>query len=458
MSGKLFGTNGVRGVANAEVTPDLALRLGKAVASWLKPGDLVAVGRDARTTGPMLAGAATAGLLSAGARVVELGIAPTPAFQYYVKSRSDVAAGVVVTASHNPPEFNGIKLIAPDGTETSAEEEATVEALYFAERFRTVPWDRVAQPTSDDATIPTYLKAIRSHVDEAATRRRKLKVVVDTGGGPGGLVTPKLLRELGCHVVTLHEALDGAFTGRKSEPTEDNLGKLKELVVKERADLGLAHDGDADRCIFIDEQGGYVPGDVSLALFAREALRIHPHGLVMTPVSTSSLLEDVVRAAGGVLQTTPVGSPILARAMIRDQAVYGGEENGGIIFPEHQFCRDAAMTASKMVELLAQQGRSLSGLTAELPKYYVFKVKFPVPEAQKQRILTDLRAWVSAHYPQARVDPTDGLKVYVDDAWVLIRPSGTEALYRVFAESKKVESARKLAEQFVKVGRELAAK
>lgn len=456
MTGRLFGTNGVRGVANVELTPDLALRLGKAVASWLPKGSLVGVGRDARTTGPMLAQATLAGLLSSGARVVELGIAPTPAFQYYAKVRPDVKAVLIVTASHNPPEFNGIKLIVEDGTEASHDEESAVEELYHADRFRALPWNEVAQPTQDGSVNETYRNAIESRVDRERIRARKLKVVVDTGGGPGGLVTPTLLRDLGCHVVSLFEALDGAFRGRKSEPTEENLDELKAAVVRERADLGVAHDGDADRCIFVDEKGAYVSGDASLALFARSALQRHPGGAVCTPVSTSSLLDEVVRASGGRVLATAVGSPIVARVMIREKAVFGGEENGGCIFPEHQYCRDAAMTAARMVELLAVTGQPLSALVATLPKYFVTKLKFPVPEAKKQPVLASLRSWVAQQYPQARVDTTDGLKVFLKEGWVLIRPSGTEPIYRVFAESKRADQAEELAQTFVRRATELA--
>jgi phosphomannomutase / phosphoglucomutase len=454
---RLFGTNGVRGLANEDLGPELALRLGRAVGTWLPAGATVAVARDARTSGPMLEAAATAGLLSAGARVVRLGICPTPAAQYYVKTHSEVRAGLVVTASHNPPEFNGLKLVSADGTETSRAEEEAVEGVYFAQRFRAAAWDTLGGVTEDATANAAYVGAILERVDAEGIRRRRLKVVADMGGGPSVLTTLPLLRDLGCEVVPLYDELDGAFRGRKSEPTPDNLARLLETVRSTGADVGLAHDGDADRCIFVDESGRWISGDLSFTLLAVAAVRQRGGGLVCTPVSTSSVLEDAVRAAGGRVDYTAVGSPIVARAMIREDAVFGGEENGGVIFPELQHCRDGAMTAAKMLELLAQSGRPLSALVDELPKYHVVKLKFPVPAPAKDGLLERLRGWVRETYSQAHVDTTDGLKVHLDGGWVLVRASGTEPIFRVFAEARHEATARTWAEQFVEAGRSLAA-
>lgn len=455
--GRLFGTNGVRGIANVELTPELAYRLGRSVASWLEPGSTVAVARDARTSGPMLEAAVTGGLLASGARVVRLGITPTPAAQYFVKTHEAVRAAIVVTASHNPPEFNGLKLVAGDGTEASRLEEEAVESLYFANRFRSTPWDALQPVDEDGSANEVYIQAILARLDGAAISARRPHVVVDAGGGPSALTTLPLLRQLGCEVTPLFEELDGAFRGRNSEPTADNLTKLIETVRRTKADLGLAHDGDADRCIFVDETGRWIPGDLSLALLARDAVRRARGGIVCTPVATSSVLEDAVREAGGRVQWTAVGSPIVARAMMESKALIGGEENGGVIFPELQHCRDGAMTAAKMIELLARERKSLSTLVAELPKYHVVKLKFPVPSAAKDALLGRLREWVTGEFPKARIDTTDGLKVYTSEGWVLIRASGTEPIFRVFAESKDAAAAAKLAERLVEAGRTLAA-
>lgn len=445
--GRLFGTNGVRGVVGQTMTPDLALRIGKAVGATLEPGGRVALGTDARTSSPMLAAAVAAGLQSAGLNVVRLGICPSPAVQYYVKTHEDVAHGVIITASHNPPEFNGIKTIASDGTETSADEEDAVEDVYFAENFRSTGWQDVGAVTDDGSANEAYSEAILSRVDAEGIRKRKFKVVVDPAGGPGALVLPRLLTNLGCEVITIHGELDGTFAGRKSEPKEENLGKLIARVKEDGADLGLAQDGDADRCTFVDDTGGYVPGDESFAVVADHVVRGAGGGVVCTPVSTSSLLEEVVKDAGGRVITTAVGSPIVARQMLEEDAVFGGEENGGLIFPKMQYCRDGAMSAAAMLEILATTGKSLSELRDALPEYHVVKRSFECPDDRKQELMERLKKTYAAR-EDVRVDDTDGVKIYYEDgAWVLIRPSGTEPIYRVYAESKKEARARQLAEE-----------
>ncbi len=448
--GRLFGTNGVRGVVGQTMTPALAQRVGAAVGTTLSPGDRVALGTDARTSSPMLAAAVAAGLQSTGVHVVQLGICPSPAVQYYAKTHEDVVHAVIITASHNPPQFNGIKTIASDGTETSADEEAAVEDVYFAESFRSVSWDAVGGVSGDGSANDAYRQAVVDRVDVAAIRKRAFKVVVDPAGGPGALVLPQLLADLGCEVITIHGELDGTFSGRKSEPKEENLGVLIARVKEEGADMGLAQDGDADRCTFIDEAGGFVPGDESFAIVADHVVRGAGGGTVCTPVSTSSLLTEVVQEAGGRVVTTAVGSPIVARRMLEDDAVFGGEENGGLIFPAMQHCRDGAMSAAAMLEILAARDTTLTALRDALPEYHVEKRSFDCPDDHKAALMERLKD-VYGKRDGVRVDDTDGVKVYYEDgAWVLIRPSGTEPIYRVYAESKDASRADELASDALK--------
>lgn len=455
---RLFGTDGVRGIVGETMTPELALRLGRAVGSSLQAGSTVAVGRDARWSGPMLASAAVAGLLSAGVHVVRLGVCPTPAIQYYASQHSDVGAALIITASHNPGEWNGIKFIAGDGTEAAREDEERVEALYESQKFRAVGWNQVGELRSDDSAIDAYLKGVLSLVDTARIRGRKLKVVVDPAGGPGALTTPRLCRALGATVTAINGELDGSFRGRNPEPVEENLSELKAAVKREGADLGVAHDGDADRAIFVDERGDYVSGDQSFTLLAKHMLGVYPKAAVCTPVSTSSMFEESVRSMGGRVIYTAVGSPIVGRRMRKERSPFGGEENGGVIFADFQYCRDGLMTVARLFELLAATGRPLSALRAELPMYHVSKLKVECPDAKKPLVARGLKEWVQTAYPQARLDETDGFKAYVDDGWVLARPSGTEAIYRVFAESKDPERARGLAREFAEKSKQLIAR
>jgi phosphomannomutase/phosphoglucomutase len=456
--GRLFGTNGVRGIVNDDMDSDLALRLGMSLGTHLGKGNRVALGTDARTSSPMLADAVASGLMATGCDVVRLGIGPSPAIQFFVKTHADVAAGVIITASHNPPEFNGIKFVAPDGSEMAASEEKRVEDVFFGDAFNRVAWNAVGGTSDDASANEAYRSAIVERVDAQAVRKAGFKVVVDPAGGAGCLASPEILERLGCDVVGINTDLDGAFRGRPSEPVEKNLQVLIERVGREKADLGVAHDGDADRCVFIDEKGVFVSGDKSFALLARKAVEDAGGGIVCTPVSTSNLVKEVVESAGGTLVTTAVGSPIVARRMLETDAVFGGEENGGLLFPKMQHCRDAAMTMSAMVELLATSGKPLSALVSALPEYHTVKLKFACPNAQKETLSQRLRAHVES-MDDVELDATDGLKiVFGDGSWVLVRPSGTEPVYRVYAESRDADRAAELGQRFVDMASGLLAK
>lgn len=439
--GKLFGTNGVRGYANKDMNTKLAMDLGRALGSFLKPGDKVLVGRDTRTSGPMLVAALTAGLQSTGVHVHDAGIVPTPALQYAVKTTGKFAAGAVVTASHNPPEFNGIKFIDPDGTEMRSDKEDAIEALYFAETFREVSWADIGQTLVEPGVNDAYVDAIVSKVDVESIKRRKLTVVLDTSNGAGSLTAPFLLRRLGVHVVTMNAQVDGTFPGHASEPTPENIKDLLQTVKALGADLGVVQDGDADRCVFVDEQGHYIDGNRTLALMAGYVVAQKKGGLVVTPVSSSGIVEEHVKAKGGRLDYTRVGAPVVARYMMEHKAVVGGEENGGIIWPELQHCRDASMTMAKVIELLATSTKPFSALLAEVPTASSVKKKLECPNERKQKALD---GFAKAHASD-RVDLTDGVKVYTAEGWVLVRPSGTEPIFRVYAEAKTHDVAEALA-------------
>lgn len=455
MSLRLFGTDGVRGIVGDLMTPEFAMRLGRAIGSYLKPGSTVAIGRDVRLSGPMLASAAVSGLLSAGINVIRLGIAPTPAIQLYAAQHKNVDAALIITASHNPGQWNGIKYIAGDGTEASREDEEKVEDLYFSQKFRTTDWKSVGKLTKDDSANDAYLKSVLEKIDAHVIRERKFKVVIDPANGPGALTTPRLCEALGVHVTLLNGEIDGTFPGRNPEPVEENLAQLKAKVKAVGADLGIAHDGDADRAIFVDDKGEFVSGDQSLALMAEHMLGLFPKGVICTPVSTSSMLEELVTKRGGRVVYTAVGSPIVGRRMRVDKSPYGGEENGGLIFADHQYCRDALMSVARMFEYIAIKGKPLSQLRTTLPKYYVTKLKFECPDAKKPLLAKALKKWTQTMHPKAKLDETDGFKAYFADGWVLARPSGTEPIYRVYAESKDPKRAESLAKEFVDQSKKL---
>ncbi len=446
--GKLFGTNGVRGLVNKDMDPELALRLGKAVGSWLKPGDRVAVACDARQSRDMLRAAFCAGVNATGVHTVDLGIIASPGAQLYVRDKK-FAAGAIITASHNPPEYNGIKLVAPDGTETSQDEEAAVEALYESRKFRLAGWDTVGTHTIDPGAADHYVNAVKAQVDVAAIKKAKLKVVLDPGGGAGCVASPRLLRELGVEVVELSCTLDGTFKDRPSEPSPPNAKRCIEKVKSSKAHLGILQDGDADRAVFVDEKGQYVWGDTTLALGCLHELKRHKKGsIVCTAVSSSTCVADAVRMGGGKLHWTVVGSPVVAREMLQRKAVFGGEDNGGLMFTRHQVCRDGLMAMAFMCELMAKTGKPFSALVAEIPRYALVKDKLHVAEGAKEALLARIKAEFAKLKDVKEVDARDGVKAYLKEGWVLVRPSGTEPIFRVQAEAKTEPEAKALVERF----------
>lgn len=441
--GDLFGTNGVRGVVGERMTPELALRIGQSVGTTLEPGDAVLVGRDTRTSGPALEAALVSGLLSTGVAVDRAGVVPTPALQLAVK-RGSYRRGVVVSASHNPPEFNGIKVVDHDGSELDRDKEHLVEEVYFQEAFRTASWDVLRTPGELPGVNEAYVEGVMEHVDVDAIREAGLRVIVDGSNGAGSLTTPVLLRRLGCDVVTLNCQPDGTFPGHESEPTPENVRDLVTSVTALGCDLGVVVDGDADRAVFVTEEGTYLPGEMTLNLVAGHVVRERGGGTVVTPVSSSSALEEHVEALGGEVEYTAVGSPVVAARMQEmEDAVFGGEENGGLMFPEHLHVRDGGMSVAKVLEILALEGRPLSELVAELPRKALVKLK----TACREDVKDDVIAAYAARDREEETMTLDGVKVLKDAGWVLVRPSGTEPIVRVYAEADDEEVARGMAEE-----------
>ncbi|MEM2191060.1 MAG: phosphoglucosamine mutase [Archaeoglobaceae archaeon] len=430
----LFGTNGVRGIANEELTAEMALDLGRVIAT-LKPGK-IAVACDTRLSSFMLKSAVLAGIMSAGSVAVDLGIAPTPALQFYAKLKK--IAGVVVTASHNPREYNGIKFVQENGAEFFREMDEQSERVYMSKSFRIAKWNEVGSLLRDNCIEP-YVNAIV----ESVAIDKKYRVAVDCGNGAGCFTTPEILKRLGCDVYGINCNPDGRFPARNPEPVEKELGLLKRAVVDFGADLGVAHDGDADRAVFVNEKGEFVSEDAMLALMAKHYVEKHGGGIVVTPVSSSRCVEDAVKSAGGEVVYTAVGSPVVAKVMIEKKAIFGGEGNGGLIFPEHLLARDGGMSVAKVLELMDETGKKLSELIAEIPRYYMLKGK--VECRNKEKVLSELRS----RFPDA--NHVDGARIDFEDGWILIRPSGTEPIARIYAEGKTKERAEELYSEGMKI-------
>lgn len=442
-SGRLFGTNGIRGVANEELTPELAIKIGEAIGTFFEQGKIL-LGYDGRVSNIMLANAVTSGLVSTGCDVYDAGMAPTPCIQYAVRNHQ-MDGAVMITASHNPPEYNGIKVMAKDGVEISRQKEVEIEKIFFENKANRVDWKRIGQTYALPNILDEYKEAIKSHVGATKIGKKHFHVVVDSGNGVGGLVTPYLLRELNCRVTTVNANIDGTFPNRPSEPRPENLQDLVTTVKAVRADFGVAFDGDADRSIFVDEKGEVQWGDRTFALVEKAFLQKHSGETVVTPVSSSRVVKDVAEEYGGKLVWTKVGSTVVSYAMKKLKAKLGGEENGGVFYGPHQPVRDGAMTVALILEIMAKTGKKLSRLLGELPRYFLVKDKIECPNEKKQQVLEKLIAEVEHLKPET----IDGVKIWFPDkSSILIRPSGTEPIYRFYAEAKTKERASRLVKEY----------
>lgn len=425
---RLFGTNGIRGIPGKDLTLHFVAEMGLAIGTFLGKG-VALVGHDVRNSSPTLAMAIAAGLQEAGIDAANAGLLPTPAAQFAIR-KLGYDGGVIITASHNPPEYNGIKTCSSNGVEVSRDDERTIEKIYYDKKFKRADWRGVGRSLEEPRGIRAYINAVVSQVDAEAIRKRKLTIVMDTGNGAQSVAAPYIAEELGCRIISLNGHPDGNFPGRGAEPTPDTLSALSKAVIAYSADFGVGYDGDGDRAIFCDDKGIVHYGDRSGAILTGHVLRTRKGGLVVTTIATSQVVDDVAEKHGAKVLRTRVGSVDVTNEMINRKAIFGLEENGGCFFGPHIEVRDGGMTTALMMELLSMTKDALSVALSKIPKYYQAKLKF--------ECLIDKRAGVIeevTHKAQGRIDTQDGLKILDGKTWVLLRPSGTEPILRLFGES-----------------------
>ncbi len=452
MSGTLMiSVSGMRGHVGSDLTPELVARHAAALGAWARSQGrpLVVLGRDARTSGPMFAHAATAGLLSVGADVIDLGVVPTPTTQLAVEHHR-AGAGLILTASHNPIEWNALKLVGPDGIFLDADAGAAVRRLADAGPTR-VGWDGIGTRRADPDAITRHLDAVLALpvIDVAAIRARRFHVALDCVRGAGGVAIPPLLERLGVRMTGIHLEPDGRFP-HPPEPVPENLGDLSRVVRECGADLGLAVDPDVDRLALVDETGAPVGEDYTLALAVRAVLG-HGGGrergqsgsddapAVVVNLSTSLVVEDAARDHGARFIRAPVGEAHVARAIRDERAVIGGEGNGGVILPSLHIGRDAPLAVALILHYLAKVGASLSSVIADSPRYVILKAK-----VARGAELAPLYGRLRQHFPEASADERDGLRLAWKDRWLHVRPSGTEPIVRLIAEAPTAADAEAL--------------
>jgi phosphomannomutase len=439
--GLMVSVSGIRGRVGDALTPEVVARYASAFGAWcLAQGGSrrIVVGRDSRVSGPMFHRIVVGTLQLVGCDVIDIGLTTTPGCQLAVEHHH-AAGGVMLSASHNPIEWNALKLIGSTGLFLEASQGAAMRGL-LETGIATAPWDRIGSVITDADVAARHVATVLAipYVDVAAIRRRKLKVALDCVRGAGATVMPALLKELGCEVVAINMEPDGRFP-REPEPIPENLSALEALVRESGADIGLAVDPDVDRLAIVSDEGRAIGEDYTLALAAKLVLR-HRRGPVVTNLSTSLLVEDVAREAGVAAIRAPVGEVNVAVRMRDERSPIGGEGNGGVILQEVHLGRDAPIGAALLLQLLVEEGRPLSQIARSLPSYVIVKDKLARPNASLDAVYGALRS----AFPDATADTQDGLRLAWADRWVHVRPSGTEPIVRVIAEAPDEGQAREL--------------
>jgi phosphomannomutase/phosphoglucomutase len=439
---RLFGTNGVRGVVNKELTAELALKLSMATGTYFEGADLT-VGCDGRVSSPLFLDVVCSGLASVGCQVWKLGAITTPALQFLTKDW-DLKGGIMITASHNPPEYNGLKVMGNKGVEVPHEEELKIEHIFFHSKWMFTGWDRIKQPLPVAEKFAGYFQSILENVG-GIPRRPSLKVLVDAANGVSVLSTPLIIEKLGGKVSIVNGAIDGTFPGRMPEPTPNNLKETSRILPTVHADFGVAHDGDGDRAVFLDEHGSVCWGDHTFALIVKDFLENYPGQKIVTPISSSQIIEEIAEKYGGEVVYTPVGSVYVSNLMLKIKAKLGGEENGGIFYAPHVAARDGGITTAMIYKIIAETRKPLSRLVGELPKSYIVKDKIPCPDSIKAEVTEAIR-----NLPRkGKVLDIDGIKVWIPSrSWILIRPSGTEPIFRILAEAPTKSKAHRIVDEY----------
>jgi phosphomannomutase/phosphoglucomutase len=441
---KFFGTNGIRGIPGKDLTLEFIAEMSQSIGTFFGISKPMMVGNDFRNSSPALADSVVSGLLSAGNNTNSAGPAPTPAHQFGVRTLG-YGGGIIVTASHNPAQYNGIKLVGPDGVEVKRSDEAAVESIYLEKRANRPDWQSVGRAGKETRVVENYISGIMSQVNVARISERKFTVVLDIGNGAQAVAAPYLCERLGCKVITINGQPDGNFPGRGPEPTPAVLKDMCEAVKSYHADFGVAYDGDGDRSLFCDENGEIYWGDRTGSMLADYLLSKHQGGPVVTTVSTSSLVGLVAANHGARAIWTTVGSVDVSRAMIDNNAPLGLEENGGFFYGPHIPVRDGAMTTALVLETLAAKKVSFYQAISNLKVFYQKKSKFECPKNKRQNVMKILADTTKGR----KVDRTDGLKIWTDDnSWILLRPSGTEPIIRIYSESDSEEKLEKMYKEY----------
>ncbi len=454
----MVSVSGVRGTIGGTLTSRTAFDFGCAFATMLAAAGegrkKVALGRDTRPSGSMVKNSVASGLMACGADVVDLGVVTTPGAALMTRLL-ECDGGVIITASHNPSQYNGIKFLQPSGVALPAEQAGWLKDVWQGGQFRYCQGLDVGMETASGRTHPKHIDAVKAVVDVTGIAAKRFKVVVDSINGAGCVVTPMLLGELGCEVVHLNSEPTGLFA-HEPEPIAQNLTGLGEAVRKHKADIGFAQDPDADRLVLVDENGVFIGEEYTLALAAAFVLT-HRKGKMAVNLSTSRMIDDLAAAVGVEVVRSPTGEANVVAAMEANGCIFGGEGNGGVIDPRVVSVRDSLVGMAMMLQYLAETGKSLSELVAEIPSYHLLKTKMPCPADAAEKVAARTRELFAAQ-PEARFDDSDGLRIDLADSWVSVRASNTEPIMRIFAEAPTADAAESLVAKVKQIADEIIEK
>jgi phosphomannomutase len=458
----IISVSGMRGIIGENLTASIAVDYGSAFGTYLKDRlqrntqcaahntISVCVGMDSRPSGEMLKSAVTAGLCAAGIDVIDLGIVTTPGVGVMVRELT-CAGGVVITASHNPIAYNGIKLLLDNGVAPPGPEAEKIRRCFLEKNLSLADSAHCGRVTCSDQTDATHIAKVLAIVDKDVIAAKEFKVVLDSVNGAGGHITKKLLAEFGCEVTTINDEPTGLFA-HGPEPTAANLTGLCDEVKAQAADIGFAQDPDADRLAIVDENGTYIGEEYTLALAAKYIFSKRT-GNTATNLSTSRMIDDVAGKAGGKVIRTSVGEANVAAAMFEQDCIIGGEGNGGVIDLRVGPVRDSLVGIALVMQLMAETGKTISRLADEIGGYYMSKDKFPADRDQARKILESAKQT----FADAKLDTTDGCRFDFDDGWLHLRASNTEPVMRLIVEAKDRPTAQKYIDQITAIRAKILA-
>jgi phosphoglucosamine mutase len=442
---KLFGSSGVRGIVNKFLTPELSCKVGLAAASQINAKKAI-IGRDTRASGLMLKEALISGLLSCGVDVKYVDIVPTPVLAYLTK-KLEADIGFMLTASHNPAQYNGIKIFDKTSLSYSDKNQKKIENRIKKEKYNLSDWQHIGKVTKLD-TDSIYLKMVKKRVK----LQKKWKIIVDPGCGATYSIGPRLLRNLGCKVTVLNAQPDGTFPARKSEPTKESLRNLAKVVKTLESDIGIAFDGDGDRVAFIDKNGKFVDFDRLLAAFTGHVLKRNGGGTVVTNVETSMSFEKITKKFNGNIIRTRVGDVYLSEAIKKKKAIFGGEPCGAWIHPHFHYCPDGLLSGVLLLKALEEEEKTLDEFMSKVPIFITLRESIFCSKQNKDKTITILKEEIINAFPEFIESSTvDGIRVSLVNGWILIRASGTEPFIRITVEGESLKIARDILERGVEL-------